>query len=178
MSLKWVEVFMMGRWAMVTPMNIQPVRTLEEMRRFVEGTEGVEFEVEGKDARDRRTEDALRRFRYRELGKADGGTIRRFIERVSGLSRAQATRLIHQYLECARVRRCQRIVRGFPRRYTATPRPTSGCLPSSMSCTPPSRAPRRRSSASGPCLFGDERYGRLAGAPSSSPGSPSTSSMA
>jgi hypothetical protein len=145
---------------MVTHMNIQTIRTLEEVRRFVEGTEGVEFEVEGKDARYAWTEDTLRRFRYRELDRVDRGIMRRFIERVSGLSRAQATRLIHQYLHRGRVHRRQRTVRGFTRRYTDTDIRLLAELD------------ELHATLSGPTtkklcerafnVFGDERYERLA----------------
>ena len=145
---------------MVTHMNIQTIRTLEEVRSFVEGTAGVEFKVEGKDARYAWTEDTLKRFHYRELGKAERGVMRRFIERVSGLSRAQVTRLVQQYLHRGRVRRRQRTVRGFTCRYTQT------------DIRLLAEIDELHATLSGPAtkklcerafnVFGDERYERLA----------------
>ncbi len=55
------------------------------------------------------------------LGKADNGLVRRYLEHVSGLSRAQMTRLIHQFRETRSIRdRRTRPARPFPCRYTDT----------------------------------------------------------
>ena len=61
----------------------------------------------------------LRRHRYRDLGKADRGLLRRFLERVSGYSRATVARLIQQYGQTGHVRRRQRTNNGFQRRFVA-----------------------------------------------------------
>ena len=103
---------------MVTYMNDQDVQTVDQIRAFLKGTEHVEFEVQGKEQRYAWTEHTLRRFHYHELARAERGLILRFIQRVSGLSRAQVTRLVRQYRRNARVRRHQRTVRPFTRRYT------------------------------------------------------------
>jgi hypothetical protein len=103
---------------MVTQMNDRDIQTLEQIRCFLQGTESVEFEVQGKDERYAWTEHTLRRFHYRRLGKAERGLVRRFIERVSGLSRAQLTRLVAQYRRSGRIRRAQRTQRPFRTRYT------------------------------------------------------------
>ena len=66
-------------------------------------------------------EDALRRFRHRQLGKADKGVMRRFLAKSTGLSMPQVERLIRQYRDTGKVRD-QRIAnsgRAFPRRYLA-----------------------------------------------------------
>ncbi|MGK0171918.1 MAG: hypothetical protein ACI9W2_003650, partial [Gammaproteobacteria bacterium] len=52
-----------------------------------------------KDARYEWTEQTLKRFRYRRLSKAERGWVRRNIERVCGLSRAQMGRLVGQYVK-------------------------------------------------------------------------------
>ena len=41
--------------------------------------------------------ETLQRFDYSRQGKADKGLIRRFLNKVTGLSRAQVTRLLHQH---------------------------------------------------------------------------------
>jgi transposase InsO family protein len=74
--------------------------------------------VQGKEERYAWIEHTLRRFHYRALARAERGLILRFIQRISALSRAQVTRLVHQYRRSARVRRRQRTVRPFTRRYT------------------------------------------------------------
>ena len=103
---------------MVTYMNDQDVQTVDQIRAFLKGTEHVEFEVQGKGERYAWTEHTLRRFHYHELARAERGLILRFIQRVSGLSRAQVTRLVRQYRRNGRVRRHQRTLRPFTRRYT------------------------------------------------------------
>ena len=52
---------------MVTFMNDRDIQTLEQVQRFVEGTEDVELQLQGKDARYEWTEQTLKRFRYREF---------------------------------------------------------------------------------------------------------------
>ncbi len=56
---------------MVAHMNDNDITTLEQMRRFLKGTEVVNFAIEGKDERYAWMQRTLLRFRYRELGKQD-----------------------------------------------------------------------------------------------------------
>jgi transposase InsO family protein len=145
---------------MVTQMNDRDIQSLEQIRCFLQGTESVEFQVQGKDERYAWTEHTLRRFHYRTLGKAERGLVRRFIERISGLSRAQVTRLVGQYRRCGRVRRAQRTTHPFRTRYTDTDVRALAELD------------ERHATLSGPAtkklcerafeLFGDLRYQRLA----------------
>ena len=51
----------------MTFMNDRDIQTLEQVQRFVEGTEDVELQLQGKDARYEWTEQTLKRFRYREF---------------------------------------------------------------------------------------------------------------
>lgn len=145
---------------MVTYMNDRDIQTLEQVRCFLQGTESVEFHVQGKDERYAWTELTLRRFQYRTLGKGERGLLRRFIERVSGLSRAQVTRLVCQYLKTGRVRRVQRTTRPFRSRFTAADIRELAALD------------ERHGTLSGPAtkklceralvMFADKRYERLA----------------
>ena len=100
-------------------MNDRDIQTLEQVQRFVEGTEDVALQLQGKDARYEWTEQTLKRFRYRRLSKAERGWVRRYIERVCGLSRAQMGRLVGQYVKTGHVRRAQHTARPFAVRYTA-----------------------------------------------------------
>jgi len=104
---------------MVTLMNDDELTTLEQERGFVDGTHPVTFEIRGKDACYAWIERTLLRFRYRRLNRAEKGLLVRYLMKVSGYSRQQITRLIHQYHEDGRIRRRQRTVNGFARRYTA-----------------------------------------------------------
>ena len=95
------------------------VRTLDQVRSFLAGTEPVEVQPLDRSARYEFVARTLRRFGYWQLGKADKGVVRGFVGKVSGLSRAQLTRLIaqHRSTGCIRGRRGPPR-RPFPRRYT------------------------------------------------------------
>ncbi len=103
---------------MVTHMNDNDITTLEQMRRFLDGTEVVDFAIEGKDERYAWMQRTLLRFRYRELGKKDKGLVIRYLVKVSGYSRQQITRLVAQYQKTGRIRRRQRTLQGFKKKYS------------------------------------------------------------
>ncbi len=102
---------------MVTHMNDKHVKNLDQVRQFLEGTEALELVIEDKHERYAWIERTLRRFRYRTLSKADKGLILRYVQRVSGYSRQQVTRLVRQYLKGRPLKRRQRTVNGFTTRY-------------------------------------------------------------
>lgn len=104
---------------MVTYMNDQKIRTLDDIRSFLAGTAEVEFSIENKGERYRWIQTTLLKFRYASLGKAERGLVLRYLERVSGYSRQTVTRLVAQYRKKGRIRRRQRTVAGFQRYYTA-----------------------------------------------------------
>ncbi len=76
------------------------VRTLEQVRVVVAGTQALEF---------RRAEDdvgryawigaVLKRFEYRRLKRCDRGVMLVYLQRLSGYSRAQVKRLVATWLE-------------------------------------------------------------------------------
>ena len=79
---------------MVIDMNETQVRTLELVRRVVEGTEALEIRrCEDDEGRYAWIESVLRRFDYRQLPRPDRGLILAYLQRLSGYSRAQLTRL-------------------------------------------------------------------------------------
>lgn len=100
-------------------LKTQGLQTLEQIRAFVAGTQPLGFDVPAREDRYDWIGAELRRFGYRRLGKADKGLIRRYLEKVSGLSRAQMSRLIRQFLDTGTLRdRRGRPAKPFPRRYT------------------------------------------------------------
>lgn len=103
---------------MKTVMEDKGIRTIEQVRRFLEGTADVEFEIETKADRYEWTEETLRRFRYLEPGKAEKGLLLRFLEKVTGYSHIQVKRFVRQYFETGHVRRRKPKKRGFIRKYT------------------------------------------------------------
>ena len=95
------------------------VRTLDQVRSFLDGAEPVEVRPLERSARYEFVAQTLRRFGYWQPGKADKGVARRFAGKVSGLSRAQLTRLIAQHRSTGHIRdRRGPPRRPFPRRYT------------------------------------------------------------
>ena len=99
-------------------MNDGQLQTLEQVRGFLEGSEAVEFR--GLTAQEKYywIEEVLIRFRYHRLKRAEKGLIRRYIEKVTGYSRSQVSRLIAEYKRTGQLRRIQYRRHRFPRKYT------------------------------------------------------------
>jgi len=103
---------------MLLIMNDGQLQTVERVRGFLEGSEAVEFR--GLTAQEKYCwiEEVLIRFRYHRLKRGEKGVIRRYIERVTGYSRSQVSRLIAEYKRTGRLRRIQYRRHRFPRKYT------------------------------------------------------------
>ncbi len=99
-------------------MNDTQIKTLEQVRQFLDGTRAIDLVIETKKERYDWIRDTLIRFRYRHLGKADKGLLLDFLQKVSDYSRIQAKRLVKQYLKTGRLHRRQRTAKGFSRKYT------------------------------------------------------------
>jgi hypothetical protein len=70
---------------------------LEGIRRFVEASEEIRFESENRAQLYGWVEGVLVQQEYVRQGKAGRGLLRRYVEKMTGLSRAQVTRLIKRY---------------------------------------------------------------------------------
>ncbi len=99
-------------------MDEDRIRTIEQVRRFLDGTADVGFLIETKQERYEWIEQTLERFRYLERSKSEKGLLLRFLEKVSGYSRVQVKRFVRQYFETGQVRRRKAKKRGFTRKYT------------------------------------------------------------
>ena len=99
-------------------MNDGQLQTVERVRGFLEGSEAVEFR--GLTAQEKYCwiEEVLIRFKYHRLKRGEKGVIRRYIEKVTGYSRSQVSRLIAEYKRTGRLRRMQYRRHRFPRKYT------------------------------------------------------------
>jgi len=99
-------------------MNDERLRTIEQVRQFLEGSEAVEFR--GLTAKEKYywIEEALIRFRYHRLKRGEKGVIRQYIKKVTGYSRSQVSRLIAEYKRTGRLRRTEYRRHRFPRKYT------------------------------------------------------------
>ena len=94
--------------------------SLEAIGRFVEASEEIRFEGENRPQVYGWVEQVLVGQQYGQQGKAARGLLRRYIEKMTGLSRAQVTRLIARYAASGRVRPTVYRRRRFPERYTRT----------------------------------------------------------
>ena len=92
--------------------------SLEQIRAFLDASEEVQFETQGRQQVYAWVERTLREQRWSELKRSDRGLVRRYLEKMTGLSRAQITRLIQVYESGQPVqpKPCQR--HRFPAQYT------------------------------------------------------------
>jgi len=105
---------------MVIDMNEAQIRTLDQVRRFLDGTLGVQFTPLGDDAaRYRHIAEVLQRFGYRRLKRRERGWVLRYLRATCGYSRAQLTRLVARAVQGRRlVKRYVVPAQAFARRYT------------------------------------------------------------
>jgi len=92
--------------------------SLEQIEAFLEGSGEVGFKGENRDEIYAWVNQTLRQQRYEELKRSERGLLRRYVEKMTGLSRAQTTRLITVYLRGEEVKPQPYRRRRFPRRYT------------------------------------------------------------
>jgi len=146
---------------MVINMNDEKLLTLDQVRAFLDGTVEVEFSVAAEERYDfiART---VRRFGYGRLKRAQKAVVLRFLERVSGYSRQQISRLVKRAADRRQLnKRYQGSRTRFARTYT------------SADVLLLSRTDSLHGTLSGPAtkklmerafeLFGDQSYQRLAG---------------
>src|ERR1019366_3036226 len=79
--------------------------SLAEMQEFVQGSRKLTLSLEGQAAIYGFIEALLKAQQYRRLSRGQRGVVRRFLTKVSGLSRAQITRLIAAWMRTRQVRR-------------------------------------------------------------------------
>ncbi len=92
--------------------------SLEQIRAFLEASEEVQFEGRNREEVYGWVDQTLRRQGYEELGRAGRGLVHRYLEKMTGLSRAQVTRLVTQYLAREEVKPKRYRRRRFPTRCT------------------------------------------------------------
>jgi len=99
-------------------MDDSEATSLEQIRAFLAGSGEVRFAGQSRDEVYGWTERTLVRHRYTGLGKRGKGLVRRYVARMTGLSRAQVTRLIAAYAGTGRVKAAPYVRRKFATRYT------------------------------------------------------------
>ena len=83
---------------MVINMNDEQLHTLADLQAFLTGTVAMDFTVTA-EQRYEFIARTVRRFGYARLKRADKAVVLRFLERVSGYSRQQLTRLVKRGCE-------------------------------------------------------------------------------
>jgi len=99
-------------------MNDERLQTIGQVKQFLAGSEALDFSGVSVEERYRWIETALVRFKYYQLKRAEKGVIRRYIEKVSGYSRSQVSRLIRVYNQRGQLRKAQYRRYRLPRSYT------------------------------------------------------------
>jgi len=94
--------------------------SLEQIRAFLEASDEVAFEAQDREQVYAWVERTLREQHWSELKRASRGLVRRYLEKMTGLSRAQITRLIRRYVAGEPVQSKPYQRRRFPTRYTRT----------------------------------------------------------
>ena len=91
----------------------------EQIREFLKSSQPIEFAGCGRDEKYAWVEGALRAQDYGELGKGERGVVRAYVEKVTGMSASQTTRLIRAFLDQGAVKAAPYQRHCFKARYTA-----------------------------------------------------------
>ena len=147
---------------MILRLDFERMRTLDEVRAFMDGNTPVDFRSVDRDEAYELIRRMLVRFGYAGLDRAGKSLLKRFLGKATGFSRAQLTRLVGQYRATGRIEDRRRgPVRPFERRYTVADvrllAEADGIL--GGLCGPATRRVLQRQHE----VYGDERYERLAG---------------
>ncbi len=92
--------------------------SLEQIRTFLTASEEIRFEGKQRQEVYDWITRLLRQQGYRMQGKVVRGLLRRYVGKMTGLSRAQVTRLIGRYMEHSEVKGSSRCQHRFPSRFT------------------------------------------------------------
>jgi len=147
---------------MILSLDTERLRTLDEVRAFLDGNGPVDFRHRDRGGTYEFVRRTLRRFGYARLGRADKGLLRHYLQKVTGLSRAQVTRLIGQYCRSGDIRDRRRgPTRPFERVYSVADVRLLAAVDNILGGL--SGAVTRRVMQRMFAVFGDAHFERLAG---------------
>jgi hypothetical protein len=92
---------------------------LGQIKAFLKGSEGIRFEGKTKEQIYSWIEKLLVHQQYHQQGRAVRGLLRQYVEKITGMSRAQVTRLIARFGKTGQVRPTVYQRHRFAQRYTA-----------------------------------------------------------
>jgi transposase InsO family protein len=90
----------------------------DQIPAFLRVSADIRFQAENREQVYSWMERVLRQQRYHQQNRAERGLLRRYLEKMTGLSRAQVTRLIARYRDQASVQPAPYKRHRFPQRYT------------------------------------------------------------
>jgi hypothetical protein len=99
-------------------MDDKQLRTLEQVKQFVNSSQGIDFNGINLKEKYHWTEEVLKKFKYQRLKKAGKGVIRQYVEKVTGYSRSQVNRLIWRYQQSGKIKPTEYHRHRFPQKYT------------------------------------------------------------
>ena len=102
---------------MVIQMNDSQLDRIESLGSFLKSSGKVSFQGKERVEVYAWIEETLIRFSYLTLKKKEKGTLKKYLKKMTGYSRAQITRLVGQYRRTGRVRLSSIAKHGFGRRY-------------------------------------------------------------
>ena len=79
---------------MIVKLHPDQLHTVDAVRSFLQGTQQLDFEFLSRGDKYQWIEQSLRHLGYLWLNKRDKGVVKMYLAKVTGLSRAQITRLI------------------------------------------------------------------------------------
>jgi transposase InsO family protein len=100
-------------------MDDSEAKSLEQIRAFLAGSGQVRFAGQRREEVYGWVEKTLVRHQYVSLSRTDKGLVRRYLAQMTGLGRAQVTRLIAEYRRTGRVKAAVYQRKKFATRYTA-----------------------------------------------------------
>ena len=101
----------------ITMNNTRPLN-IQEMRQVLESTTAISFTAESKKEMYQWIENILRENKYRKLKKKHRGTVRRYVQKMTGLKKSQVANLIRQFKSTTRIKRKEYVRNSFPKKYT------------------------------------------------------------
>ncbi len=105
-------------WGVIIKMQNAERLSVEQIQTLIEATQDVRFAGKERAEMYGWITGTLRQQQYREQGKRTRGLLRRYVAKMTGLSRTQVTRLVGQYLEHSEVKEAPYQRRRFASRYT------------------------------------------------------------
>jgi transposase InsO family protein len=104
---------------MTITMDDKQITTTEQVAEVLRSSQGIEFKVVGREQLYVWIESVMDRFDYFELSRKGKGLLKRYLQRFSGFSRAQLTRLMLKNRVEGSIRPSRAPRNRFPAKYTA-----------------------------------------------------------